>query len=156
MKKLWLAVFVLIMAGSMAYSPALTQEKAKEKANETTRIASKKTASKKPHKLKLDKDGRPLSPKSVAERTALCKADCKPGNYNPATGVGIHGIYRGFADYDPNLTSIRGKKSYAECVKKCTDPLPDIYVQRAVFAAGITSWFGMTKEDCLNCHAKGH
>ena len=152
MKKLWLEVYVLIVAGSMAYSPALTQEKAKQ----TTSAASKRMASTKPHKLKLDKDGRPLSPKSAASRTALCKADCRPNNYNAATGIGIHGIYRRFADYDPNLTSIQGKKSYAECVKKCTDPLPDIYVQRAVFAAGIKSWFGMTKEDCLNCHAKGH
>lgn len=87
---------------------------------------------------------------------ALCKTDCSPKNFNQATNIGVHGIYRGFNDYDPQLKSAEGQRSYAECVKKCSDPLPDVYVQRAYFGAGATNWFGMTKETCLNCHSKGH
>jgi hypothetical protein len=164
MKKLLLLAFALIAIGSWADSPALTQEKSqdnKEAASAATKPESSTAAPKrttpKPAALRIDpKDGRPLSPKSAASRMALCRADCRPGNYNPSSGVGIHGIYRKFADYDPHLTSAEGKKSYAECVKKCSDPLPAIYVQRAYFGAGMTSWFGMTKETCLNCHSKGH
>jgi hypothetical protein len=132
MKKLLLAGIALVLAGPLAFTPALTQEvkRAKEPATYT------------------------VSKKSAAARTALCKADCRPGNYQ-ASGVGIHGLYRSYNQTDPHLTSIEGRKQFAECVKKCTDPLPPVYVQRAVFGLGL-NWFGKTKQSCLDCHSKGH
>jgi hypothetical protein len=151
MNRLLLTAVALIVVGSLAYTPALTQE---TKATKTGEAKAAKSAAPKSAAPKLDKDGRPLSPKSAAERTALCKADCTPNNYKQS-GIGIHGIYRSYAEWDPHLVSPEGKRQFAECVKKCVDPLPAIYVQRAVFAAGL-GWFGKSKESCLDCHAKGH
>jgi hypothetical protein len=133
MNRLLLAGVALIVAGSLAYTPALTKE-----AKKTKSAASYGTVSK----------------KSVAARTALCRADCRPDNLQPS-GVGMHGFYRAYNKFDPHLTSIEGRKQYAECVKKCVDPLPDVYVQRPIFAMGL-NWFGRSKESCLDCHAKGH
>jgi hypothetical protein len=93
--------------------------------------------------------------RSVAARTALCRADCSPAKFDQATGVGIHGIYRSYHKNDPHLTSIDGRRQYAECVKHCTDPLPAVYVQRPIFAMGMT-WFGKTADSCLSCHAPQH
>jgi hypothetical protein len=135
--KLLLAAVALIVAGAVTYTPALTEELKRKKS-----AAPRST------------DTRPVSKKSAAARTALCRADCRPNNYSPS-GIGIHGIYRSYAEFDPHLTSIEGRRQFAECVKKCVDPLPDLYVQRPLFAMGI-NWFGNTKESCLNCHAKGH
>jgi hypothetical protein len=103
----------------------------------------------------VDAQGRPVSTVPAAKRIALCKADCTPNNYKASTGIGVHGIYRSYAQYDPQLKSIEGRASFNECVKKCSDPLPEVYVQRAVFGLGL-NWFGHTKQSCLDCHAKGH
>jgi hypothetical protein len=94
-----------------------------------------------------------MSKKSVASRTKLCKADCLPNNYHES-GVGMHGLYRAYSTFDPNLQSPEGKKQYAECVKKCLDPIQRITIQRAVWAMGLT-WFGKTRKDCLECHVSG-
>jgi hypothetical protein len=136
-KKLSLVGAALVVVGSLTYTPAFTQD-----AKGTKRTASSAA------------DGRPVSTKSVASRTALCKADCRPENYNDS-GIGIHGLYRSYSKFDPHLVSVEGKKQYAECVQKCLAPLPTVYVQRAVFAMGI-NWFGKTKQSCLDCHVKGH
>lgn len=145
MKKLVLVAFALVAAGTLALTPAMTQEK------------KERSAAPRAPAVKIDKkDGRPVSTKSLASRTALCRADCSPKKYDSKTGVGIHGIYRRFNEFDPNLQSIEGKKSYAQCVDLCLAPLPAIYVQRAVFAMGAQSWFGAPKASCLNCHVKGH
>lgn len=154
MKRLLLAGAILFLVASVAFTPALTQEAKQTEQAKETKSTTKRSAS---SHVRIDpKDGRPLSPKSAASRMALCRTDCSPQKYDQATNIGIHGIYRRFNDYDPQLRSAQGQKSYAECVKKCSDPLPAVYVQRALFAAGLKSWFGMTKEDCLNCHAKGY
>jgi hypothetical protein len=137
MNKLWLAGVALIVAGSLAYTPALTREA------KGTKSAASRSA-----------ESRPVSKKSAAARTALCKADCRPNNLQQS-GVGMHGLYRAYNTFDPHLTSIEGRKQYAECVKKCVDPLPDVYVQRPIFALGL-NWFGKSKKSCLDCHAKGH
>jgi hypothetical protein len=84
--------------------------------------------------------------RSVASRTAACKADCSVGN--------THGIYRPYNSADPNLVSPEGRKMYAECVRLCLAPLPAFYVQKPIIEAG-HAWFGMYKSDCLNCHAEG-
>jgi hypothetical protein len=133
MKRVLLVAASLAVAGSMAFTMALAKDV----------------------KQRLDKDGRPISSRSVGYRTALCKADCSPKKYDQKTGVGIHGIYRGYQQYDPQLTSIQGKKEYAECVSICLAPLPSVYVQRPLLAMG-GSWFGKSKESCLDCHVKGH
>jgi hypothetical protein len=147
----------------MAYTVAVAQDATKntdktaaaqEPAKETTKPAMPRRST-----PRIDKDGRPLSPKSTAERTALCKADCRPNNYKDCGTwgcVGMHGLYRDYDKYDPQLKSIKGQQDYKQCVDKCLGPLPAIYVQRAVFGAGITSWFGKSKESCLSCHVKGH
>jgi hypothetical protein len=136
MKRVLLAGAALAVAGSMAFTMALAKDAVR-------------------HKPRLDKDGRPLSSRSVAYRTKLCKADCSPQKYDEKTGVGIHGIYRSYHQYDPQLVSVRGKKEYAECVSKCLGPLPSVYVQRPLLAMGM-NWFGKSKESCLDCHVKGH
>ena len=106
-------------------------------------------------KPRIDKDGRPVSTRSLSFRTNLCKADCSPKKYDAKTGIGIHGIYRGYQQYDPQLTSVRGKKEYAECVSTCLAPLPSVYIQRPLLSMG-GSWFGKSKDSCLDCHVKGH
>jgi len=83
---------------------------------------------------------------SVGARTLACKKDCSAGN--------LHGNYRAYGAADPQLKSPEGKKLYNECVRLCLDPLPSIYVQKPIVEAG-GSWFGMTKRDCLGCHASG-
>jgi len=131
----------LSVALSLAYAPALA-EKVKGAKSAASRSA----------------DARPVSKKSVAARTALCRADCRPNNYKecPTWGcIGMHGLYRSYNSFDPNLTSPEGRRAFAECVKKCVDPLPEVYIQRPIFAMGF-NWFGKSKEGCLDCHAKGH
>jgi len=150
MKKLLVAGLALVVAGSVAFTMALAQDAAKSDAPKTAvkRVAPKRSD-----------DGRPVSKKSAAARTALCKADCRPNNYKDCGTwgcVGMHGLYRDYDKYDPQLKCIEGQKQYAQCVQKCVDPLPAVYIQRAVFGMGVTSWFGKSKESCLDCHAKGH
>jgi hypothetical protein len=90
--------------------------------------------------------------KGAAAKAALCRADCRPGNYQ-ASGIGMHGLYRAYDKFDPQLVSIEGRKQYAECVAHCTAPLPSVYIQRPIFAMGL-SWFGKSASSCLDCHAK--
>jgi len=94
-----------------------------------------------------------MSKKGVASRTKLCKADCLPNNYHES-GLGMHGLYRAYSTFDPHLTSPEGKAGYAECVKKFLAPIQRITIQRAVWAMGLT-WFGKTRQDCLECHVSG-
>jgi hypothetical protein len=140
MKKLLLTGVALIAASSLAYTMAVAAP-AKQTRSHVSRSAGAG---------KVDKPL--LSRKSSASRMALCRADCRPDNYHAATGIGMHGMYRDYSKFDPHLTSIEGRKQYAQCVKSCYDPLPAVFVQRAVFGLGM-KWFGKTKESCLDCHA---
>jgi len=88
----------------------------------------------------------PKKSTSVAARTATCRADCRSGN--------THGLYRAYNTADPNLISPEGRRMYAECVRLCLAPLPTFYLQRPIIEGGLW-WFGMTKSDCLTCHAAG-
>jgi hypothetical protein len=83
---------------------------------------------------------------SLHARTAACRKDCSAGS--------LHGTYRAYGANDPHLKSPEGRKLYAECVRLCLDPLPGFYVQKPIVESG-GSWFGMTKSDCLGCHAAG-
>jgi hypothetical protein len=83
---------------------------------------------------------------SLRARTAACRKDCSAGS--------LHGTYRAYGANDPQLKSPEGRKLYAECVRLCLDPLPGFYVQKSIVESG-GSWFGMTKADCLGCHAAG-
>jgi hypothetical protein len=92
--------------------------------------------------------------KSAAARTAICKADCLPGNlHTTGLDIGMHGFYRSYSTWDPHLVSPEGKKEYAACVAACAGPLPTIYIQRPLFAMNI-KWFGMTQETCFACHSR--
>jgi len=163
MKKLLLTAFALLLLGSLSFTPALTQNATPaQDAAKPAEDSAKPADAPKPAPVRraprtppVDAQGRPLSTVPAAKRIAYCKADCTPNNYKASTGVGVHGIYRSYAEYDPQLKSAEGQASFKECVKKCSDPLPDVYVQRAVFGLGL-SWFGKTKRDCLECHARGH
>jgi hypothetical protein len=64
------------------------------------------------------------------------------------------GAYRAYNTADPNLVSPEGRKMYAECVRLCLAPLPSFYLQKPIIEGGLW-WFGMTKSDCLTCHATG-
>lgn len=90
--------------------------------------------------------------KSVAARTALCKADCLPGKFH-ANGIGMHGLYRSYSKWDPHLVSPEGKKEYAACVSTCVGPLPSVYIQKIIFGMGMT-WFGKTQDNCFDCHTR--
>lgn len=151
MRKLLLQGVMLLVAGSLVYTPAHTQDSIATKKEIAATEAPKVRRRSKPR----SSDGRPVSTRSTAFRTNLCRADCSPKKYDQKSGVGIHGIYRSYHTTDPNLVSVEGKQQYAECVSKCLAPLPTVYVQRAVFGMGI-NWFGKSKQSCLDCHIKGH
>lgn len=81
-----------------------------------------------------------------ASRAAACRADCKTG--------GVHGAYRAYSKVDPELKSPEGRKLYAECVRLCSDPLPEFHIWKPIIESGGTA-MGMTKAECLGCHAPG-
>src|SRR4051794_39393495 len=108
MKKLLAATFALIVVGSVATTVALTQEAAKPAPAATPAQQAAKPA---PEAAKpaaprraapRSADDRPVSTKSTASRTALCKADCLPNNYKDCGTwgcTGMHGLYRSYNTY---------------------------------------------------------
>jgi len=136
-KKCSFIVGTLILAASLTYTPAFTQDAAGTK-KEEAKPAEGAT-------LKPNKNAKILS-RSVGARTAACKLDCSAGH--------LHGTYRIYGSSDPELKSPESRKLFAECVRLCLDPLPSIYVQKPFVESG-GSWFGKTKADCLGCHAVG-
>lgn len=140
MRRWLLASSVLILAGSLAVTTAYTQDASGEKPKKTIRMP----------KPRIDPvDGKEISPLSVAQRTANAKKDCAPG-------VGTHGVYRGYTQWDPQLKSIEGRKLYEACIKRGLEPAPGFAVHRFAYAIGVKSVFGRTKENCLECHSKGY
>ena len=156
MKKLLVAAAAFIVAGSLACTPALTQDATKTEEAKTAKPAeaqqeetkAKESAAPTSAEAKRAVTRRPeaTSKRSVGARTAACKADCSAGH--------LHGAYRAYGTSDPNLVSPEGRKLYAECVRLCLDPLPEFYFQKSIVESG-GSWFGKTKSDCLECHAVG-
>jgi len=160
----------LILVGSLAVTSAFTQDAPKA---ETPKAEAPKTeaptaeapkAAPKPQSTssaksmidkparkvtKVDKDGKQMSPYSLAERTAMAKIDCAPG-------TGTHGVYRGYTQWDPELKTTAGKELFAACIKRGLEPAPWFAVHRMAYGMGAKSAFGKTKEDCLKCHEKGY
>jgi len=117
----------------------------------TSTSAKPKTARRVP---KIDPvDGKLISPYTLAERTALSRQDCKPNNLHK-DGLGIHGHYRTYGQWDPELKSIEGRKQYEACVKRGLDPTPWFAFGQRLLIATRGQWFGKTKESCLTCHSK--
>ena len=160
MSRLCVALIAFVVVGSVPSAPAFTEEAKDAQAvtakpdNATIAPRAKRVAVSR-RAGPVDGEGRPLSTKSASARIALCKADCSPAKFDQKTGIGVHGIYRSYQQFDPQLVSIEGKREYAECVQKCAAPLPTVYVQRPLFAMGM-NWFGKSKQSCLDCHEKGH
>jgi hypothetical protein len=161
MKKLLVAAAAFIVAGSLACTPALTQDATKTEEAKTAKPAEAQQEETKQEETKAKESAAPTSAeakravtrrpeatskRSVGARTAACKADCSAGH--------LHGAYRAYGTSDPNLVSPEGRKLYAECVRLCLDPLPEFYFQKSIVESG-GSWFGKTKSDCLECHAVG-
>ena len=107
MKMRLLAGGALILAASLTYSSASTQDasgtkKEEVKAAETPKVTNAPgRRSAKPSSA----DGKIISPYSLAQRTALNRQDCKPNNLH-ADGLGMHGQYRTYGQWDPELKSI--------------------------------------------------
>jgi hypothetical protein len=158
MKHWLLIVGALLPAASMTFSSAFTQDAPAKK--EQAASAAKPDDSAKPKKVaarraaKIDPaDGKLISPYSLAERTAMNRQDCKPNNLHK-DGLGIHGHYRTYGQWDPELKSIEGKKQFAACVNRGLDPTPWFaFGQRGMIAVS-GKFFGKGKEDCLMCHSK--
>jgi hypothetical protein len=147
----------LTLAIFLTYSPAFTQSAPDKKTEEATTSGSAvegtkpKTARR---VLKVDPvDGKLVSPYSLAERTALSRQDCLPNNLHK-DGLGMHGQYRTYGQWDPQLKSIEGKRQYEACVKRGLDPTPWFAFGQRMLIATNGKFFGKTKESCLTCHSK--
>jgi hypothetical protein len=152
----------LILAASLANTMAFTQDTAgnKEQAKPAVTVAAKPDDSAKPKRAsgsrtaKTDPaDGKLISPYSLAERTAMNRQDCKPNNLRK-DGVGMHGHYRTYGQWDPELKSIEGKKQFEACVKRGLEPTPWFAFGQRMMIATNGKFFGRGKEDCLKCHSK--
>jgi len=163
MKHWLLTAGALLLVVSLTYTSAFTQDasgKKKEQAKPADNATPKPDESAKPTRAwvrrvaKIDPvDGKLISPYSLAERTALNRQDCKPNNLHK-DGLGIHGHYRTYGQWDPELKSVEGRRQYEACVKRGLDPTPWFaFGQRALIATS-GKFFGKTKDDCLKCHSK--
>lgn len=165
MKMKWfLAAGALVLAASLTYTSAYTQDasgttKARAKPADSA-AATKPDEGAKPKRatgrsaLKTEKDGTVISPYSLASRIAMNKQDCKPNNLKK-DGLGIHGHYRTYGQWDPELKSIEGRKQFDACVKRGLEPTPWFaFGQRMMIGAGEGKFFGRGRDDCLKCHSK--
>jgi hypothetical protein len=165
----WLLTAALILAASLTYKPAFTQDapdKNKEQAKPAESATPKPDESAKPNGsakpkraavrrgLKIDPaDGQLISPYSLAERTAMNRLDCKP-NALQKNGLGMHGHYRTYGQWDPELKSIEGRRQFEACVKRGLEPTPWFAFGQRMMIANGGKFFGRGKEDCLKCHSK--
>jgi hypothetical protein len=168
-KGLLIAV-ALVIAASLSFTSAFTQDapSAEKDGAKPAENASPKPddASPKPDENlkpkrtavrrvpRVDRaDGKLISPYSLAERTALNRQDCKPNSLK-ADGVGMHGHYRTYGQWDPELKSIEGRKQFEACVKRGLEPTPMFAFGQRMMIATSGKFFGRGKEDCLKCHSK--
>lgn len=159
----WLAAGVLVLAAPLTYTSALTQDAPsnKEQARAQDNATPKADESAKPKRAvgrrvpRVDpSDGKLISPYSLAERTAMNKLDCKPNSLKK-DGVGMHGHYRAYGQWDPELKSIEGRKQFEACVKRGLEPTPWFaFGQRMMIGQGEGKFFGRGRDDCLKCHSK--
>jgi hypothetical protein len=151
MKMRLLTAGALILATSLTYSLASTQGAPDTKKAEAG-AAEMPKATKAGRPAKKDADGKIVSPYSLAQRIALNREDCKPNNLHK-DGLGMHGQYRTYGQWDPELKSIEGKKQYEACVKRGLEPTPWFAVGQRALIAMKGKFFGKTKDDCLKCHS---
>ena len=161
-KTWWGTTGALILAASLVNTMAFTQGTVgnKEQAKPAADMAAKPDEGAKPKRpsgrrtAKTDPaDGKLISPYSLAERTAMNRLDCKPNNLRK-DGVGMHGHYRTYGQWDPELKSIEGKKQFDACVKRGLEPTPWFAFGQRMMIAADGKFFGRGKEDCLKCHSK--
>jgi hypothetical protein len=154
MKKWFLAAGVTALAMSLIFTPAFTQDAVgtkKETAKSDDGAKPKRAEGRRALKTN-PADGKIISPYSLAQRAALNRQDCKPNNLQK-DGLGIHGHYRTYGQWDPELKSIEGRKQYEACVKRGLEPTPWFaFGQRALIATR-GQFFGKTRDDCLKCHS---
>ncbi|MEA2982349.1 MAG: hypothetical protein QOF09_4172 [Alphaproteobacteria bacterium] len=168
--KAWRGIPCAMILAASFNTAALTQDSSgaskesstanTEQAKPAAEAAPKPAESAKPKRttgriaLKTDpKDGSIISPYSLAYRTAMNREDCKPNNLKK-DGLGIHGHYRTYGQWDPELKSIEGRRQFEACVKRGLEPTPWFaFGQRMVIASG-GKFFGRGKEECLMCHSK--
>jgi hypothetical protein len=148
-------VVVASLSGSAVFAQSAKKQQAKPAETSGARSADvekpKRTSSR--TSFKTDAEGKLISPYSLAQRTALNRQDCAP-NKLQKNGLGIHGHYRTYKDWDPELKSIEGRRQFEACVKRGLEPTPWFAIgQRATIAMG-GKFFGKGKEDCLKCHSK--
>ena len=153
-KTWWGTAGALILAASLVNTMALTQDTAgnKEQAKPAADAAPKPDESAKPKRAgvrrvaKIDPaDGKLISPYGLAERTAMNRQDCKPNNLHK-DGLGMHGHYRTYGQWDPELKSIEGRKQFEACVKRGLEPTPWFaFGQRAGIATS-GKFFGRPKK----------
>jgi hypothetical protein len=152
----------LILAAPLTFTSAFTQGAPDKKVEQAKPVgaAPKTDAAAKPkttavrRAAKIDPvDGKLVSPYSLAERTAMSRQDCKPNNLHE-DGLGMHGQYRTYGQWDPELKSIEGRRQYEACVKRGLDPTPWFAFGQRLLIATRGKWFGKTKESCLMCHSK--
>ena len=160
-KKYLLAAAILVAAASLTYSTAFTQDasgtkktraKSAASAASSTESVKRQRAARGPYRID-PKDGKEISPYSLASRTALNRQDCKP-NALKKDGLGIHGHYRTYGQWDPELKSIEGRKQFEACVKRGLDPTPMFAIGQRIAISGGGKFFGRGKDDCLKCHSK--
>jgi hypothetical protein len=153
----------LLLAASLTLTSAFTQDgpgKNKQQAKPADNAASQPAAGANQKRAagrrvpKVDPvDGKLISPYSLAERTALSRQDCLPNKLRK-DGVGIHGHYRTYGEWDPELKSIEGRKQFEACVKRGLDPTPGFAFGQRMMISMTGKFFGRGKEDCLKCHSK--
>ena len=153
----------LLLAASLTYTSAFTQDapgQNKEQAKPADNATPKPDESVKPKRAavrraaKIDPtDGKLISPYSLAERTAMNRQDCKPNNLQK-DGLGMHGHYRTYGQWDPELKSVEGRKQFEACVKRGLEPTPWFAFGQRMMIANGGKFFGRGKEDCLKCHSK--
>jgi hypothetical protein len=152
----------LVLVASLVDTRASTQDipaVKKEPANSANSAVPKSTENARPKNTakrvaKIDPvDGKLISPYSLAERTALNKQDCTPNNLHK-NGLGMHGHYRTYGQWDPELRSIEGRKQFEACVKRGLEPTPWFAFGQRAGIAMTGKFFGKSKEECLKCHSK--
>jgi len=159
----WFPAATILLAALLTDTSASTPDepnKTKEQAKATDLAALKPGEVGKPARVadrrvpKIDPaDGKLVSPYTLAERTAANKQDCLPNNLHK-DGVGMHGHYRTYGQWDPQLKSIEGKKQFEACVKRGLEPTPWFAFGQRAGIALTGKFFGKSKQDCLKCHSK--
>jgi hypothetical protein len=146
----------LVLAASLTYTSAYTQDAsgtAKKQAKPAESATTKPDESTKPKRAARGRSALKIEADSLASRTSMNRQDCKPNNLKK-DGLGMHGHYRTYGQWDPELKSIEGRRQFEACVKRGLEPTPWFaFGQRMMISSG-GKFFGRGRDDCLKCHSK--